>query len=212
MLFKAKRKKVFVIGRGKTGTTSIGKALATLGFRVGDQPTAELMLEDWAKRDFRNIVKYCNSADAFQDVPFSLNFTYQVMDYVFPGSKFILTIRNSSAEWYESLTRFHTKIVEKGRLPTAEDLKAHSYRQTGWLWRTQQLIYGIDEKTLYDRNIYTEHYEAHNEYVVEYFRYRPADLLILNLAQPGTMQRLCDFLGVNPTQEVVMPHLNKSSD
>ncbi len=90
---------------------------------------------DWAQRKFNNIVSYCKTADAFQDVPFSNDYTYQVMDYAFPNSKFILTVRNSSEEWYESLTQFHAKMIGKNRIPTADDLKQFSYRETGWVWR-----------------------------------------------------------------------------
>ena len=79
------QKKVFVIGRNKTGTTSMMVALKALGFTVGSQARAEMLLEDWAKRDFRRIVEYCKSADTFQDVPFSLDYTYVVLDYAFPN-------------------------------------------------------------------------------------------------------------------------------
>jgi len=93
--FRGPRQKIFVIGNNKTGTTSIGAALEALGFSLGNQADAELLMEDWAKRDFQRIVDYCETADAFQDVPFSLEFTYQVLDYAFPDSRFILTVRNS---------------------------------------------------------------------------------------------------------------------
>jgi hypothetical protein len=211
VLFRTKRKKVFVIGRNKTGTTSIGRALNKLGFKLGDQVKAELLMEDWALRDFAKIVKYCQKADAFQDVPFSLDYTYQIMDYAFPDSKFILTVRNSATEWYESLIRFHTKAVAKNRLPTADDLKDYPYRKPGWLWRQQQLIYGVDEDSLYDREIYIQHYKAHNKRVIEYFRHRPDDLLELNVADPNAMKSLCRFLGVK-AENFTMPHLNISKD
>lgn len=205
----APRFKVFCIGRNKTGTTSVGYALKDLGFRLGDQAKAELLVEDWAMRDFRRIIRYCRKANAFQDVPFSLPDTFKAMDEAFPGSKFILTVRDSAREWYESLTRFHTKIVGKGRLPTAGDLKCHHYRYKGFLWRSHQLVYGIDESTLYDFDIYTKHYEEHNRRVIEYFVSRPDDLLVLNLKDPSAMRKLCDFLGIDYSGHP-MPHLNKS--
>ena len=208
-MFRRKRTKIFVIGRNKTGTTSTGSALASFGFRIGNQVEAELLSEDWFKRDFHRIVKYCKNADAFQDVPFSRDYTYQILDYAFPGSKFILTVRNSPEEWYESLTRYHTKIVGKNRLPTEGDLKKFSYRSTGWLWRQQQIVYGIDETSLYDREIYINHYISHKHKILDYFRNRPEDLLVLNLSKPGAMKSLCKFLNITFTNQV-MPHLNKS--
>jgi len=196
---------VFGIGRNKTGTTSLALALENLGYRVGDQSAAEELMEDWAIRDFRRLIRYCRSADAFQDVPFSLDYTYQAVDVAFPGSRFVLTVRDSPEQWYESLTGFHTKIVGRGRLPTADDLRDFPYRHTGWLWRQQQLIYGADETTLYDRELYVEQYRRHNESVRDYFRHRPGDLLVLNLAQPSSARALYEFLDV-PYLGQAMPH------
>ncbi len=202
--------KVFVIGRNKTGTTSLAQVLVAMGYVLGDQARAELLLDHWARRDFHAIVDYCKQAEAFQDVPFSIDYTFQIVDYAFPGSKFILSIRNSAQEWYDSLTRFHTLLLGKGRLPTPDDLKQFPYRYPGWLWKAQQLVYGIDESTLYDPDIYMQHYEAHNEKVLDYFKHRPDKLLVLNVAEPTALQRLSDFLQ-RPIPLSHMPHLNRSA-
>src|SRR5262249_42052310 len=143
--------------------------------------------------------------------PFSLDYTYAALDQAFSGAKFILTVRSTSAEWYESLTRFHTKIVGKDRLPTVEDLKSYPYHRVGWLWRCHELIYGASEETVYDRELYIKQYETHCAGVVEYFRYRPEDLLILNLSEASAMDRLCEFVG-RPRNGLAMPHLNRSRD
>jgi hypothetical protein len=95
--------KIFVIGNNKTGTTSLSAALQALGYRMGRQATAELMMEDWGIRDFRRLIRYCHSADAFQDMPFSKQYTFQAMDAAFPGSKFILSVRDSDEQWYRSM-------------------------------------------------------------------------------------------------------------
>lgn len=43
-MFKSKfnKEKVFCIGYGKTGTTTIGKVLEDFGYDLGDQPTARV--------------------------------------------------------------------------------------------------------------------------------------------------------------------------
>ena len=209
MGFLKKKDKVFCIGQNKTGTTSVKEVLKRLGYRIGDQAKAELLIHDWAKRDFKKIVKFCHTADAFQDIPFSNDFTYEILDYAFPDSKFILTIRNSKDEWFESLKRFHTKLIGKGRLPTDDDLKAYSYRYKGWMWENMQLKYGIDETSLYNYEIYTDQYEKHNQRVMEYFKYRPDNLLVVNLAEEDAIERLYTFLGVSYDGSE-MPHLNQS--
>lgn len=210
MLFR-KKHKIFVIGRNKTGTTSLASALASAGYKVATQLPAELLVEDWVKRDFRSIIRFCRTADVFQDVPFSMAYTWQALDQAFPGSKFILTVRDSGEQWYESLTRFHTKLVGKNRLPTVEDLQQFPYVYPGWMWRQQQVVYGADEHTLYDRDKYIAHYEKHNADVREYFRFRPQDLLELNLADADAGSRLATFLAL-PASAISIPHLNKSTD
>ncbi len=89
------KQKIFCIGRNKTGTTSLHAALIEMGIVVGRQRHAELMIGDWSKRDFRRLISFCRTAQAFQDIPFSLPYTFQALDMAFPRSKFILTVRES---------------------------------------------------------------------------------------------------------------------
>ena len=201
--------KIFCVGQNKTGTTSIAEALSELGYTVGDQPAAELLIDDWSRRDFRSIVSYCESADAFQDIPFSLDYTYQAVDSAYPGSRFILTVRDSSDHWYESAVRFHTKMIGKNRIPTAADLKEFAYRRPGWLWEVMQLVYADPEDSLYDRDRLIRRHEEYNRRVIDYFRHRPNDFLVLNLSDPDSMKQLCAFLGKQYDSRV-MPHLNRT--
>ncbi|MFW6273111.1 MAG: sulfotransferase, partial [bacterium] len=134
--------KIFCIGLNKTGTTSLKMEMLELGFVTGDQRKAELLVEDWAKRDFSRLVKYCQTAQFFQDVPFSYPFTFIPMDQALPRSKFILTIRRSAEEWYHSLIQFHGKLWGNGNVPpTAEDLKNATYLYKGRPYRTRKLVH-----------------------------------------------------------------------
>lgn len=201
--------KIFCIGRNKTGTTSLEQALHGFGYRLGNQRQGELLLDDWARRDFRRIIELARSADAFQDIPFSLPFTYQALDGAFDGSKFILTVRNTPQDWFASVVSFHSAIVGKSVPPRLEELKAFAYVHPGWLWKSQQLTYGISEETLYNHEVYMRHYVMHNLNVVDYFRHRPGQLLVLKLEEPTAMERLCQFLGIEYSGQP-MPHLNRS--
>lgn len=207
--FRARRGKVFVIGSNKTGTTSLGVALKQLGFRLGNQLAAEKLLDDWAQRDFRRLIRYCRSADAFQDIPFSLDYTFQAMDAAFPGSKFILSVRDDATQWYQSLTRFHAKRRGLDRPPTAEELKADPYVWPGFMWHASQLMYGIDESSVWDEEKYKAFYVKHIDAVQDYFKHRPNDLLVINLAESESMKKLCVFLNV-PISKESMPKLNVS--
>jgi hypothetical protein len=207
--------KVFVIGRNKTGTTSLKEALTMLGYWVGNQRTAELLMEDWGKRDFRRLIRYCHSADAFQDVPFSYHYTFQALDAAFPGSKFILSVRGSADEWYQSVVRFHSMRLKKrtgeNRIPTLDDIRQDPYVYPGYLWRVRELV-GVTQGSTepYPENELKHYYERHNAIVQDYFRNRPNDLLVINVAESDSMRRLCEFLGHSDNQ-IEMPMLNKSS-
>jgi hypothetical protein len=198
--------KIFCVGSNKTGTTSLAAALQRLGFPLGEQAYGELLIDEWTERNFGPIVKFSGSAQAFQDIPFSLDDTYVALDQAYPGSKFILTVRNSAEEWYQSLVRFLTKLIGNGRRPTADDMKAFPYRYFGWIWQVHQAVYGIDEATLFDPQIYQANYLAHLAGVQRYFQGRD-DLLVLNLSESKSMDRLCRFLGVKG-RRMTMPHLN----
>lgn len=213
MLFK-KRPKVFCIGRNKTGTTSLAMALTSFGYRLAPQHKAELLTEDWARRSFGSLVKYCRKYEAFQDVPFSLDFSYIALDQAYPGSKFILSVRDSSEQWFSSMVRFTAKMIGVDRTPTAEDLANFQYRgetaRRGEIWMRHQLVYGATAETVFDRDLYIRHYEEYNRTVRQYFRHRPDDLLVLNLADSDSMERLCRFLDI-PFSGQTMPKENTTS-
>lgn len=209
--YNTKREKVFCIGRNKTGTTSLKVAMNEFGYQVGDQREAEKLHKEWAKRDFSGIINYCNSADFFQDIPFSLPYTYVILDHFFPKSKFILTLRDSAEEWYSSLTRFHSKLWGKNgkELPTKSDLQNATYIYKGWAWDGYRFNYNTPEDDLYKKDEMIEHYNTHNKNVIEYFRHRSEDLLILNLSEYNSIEKLKDFLGVN-SELTEIPWENKT--
>lgn len=201
--------KIFCVGSGKTGTTSLELFLKEMGFRMGDQARGELLVKDWALRNFEPIVALAHTAQAFQDVPFGLPLTFQAMDAAFPGSKFILSVRDDAEQWYTSLTRFHTALIGKGRLPTAEDLKDFPYRYKGWMFEVQTLVYGVSETKPYEKDRLIAAYDDHNRTIEEYFRYREDCFLKVNLSDAGVAQAIPKFLGV-PSSGRGMPHLNRS--
>lgn len=197
--FKVRNKaKVFCIGRNKTGTTSLKKAFQKLSFPVGNQRVAErLYMDHYFDGNFDPIIAYCNSAQVFQDMPFSAPTTFMHLDRAFPGSKFILTVRDNSEQWYNSITRFHTKKYGRnGKLPTVEDLKQATYIQKGAPYNLVRL-HGTPDNDPYNKEIMIAHYEKHNRDVKEYFRERKHDLLIINIAQPGAYIKFVNFLGLD---------------
>jgi hypothetical protein len=198
------RRKVFIIGRNKTGTTSIKHALHELGLVVAHQPAAERLLPAYEARDWERIVRYCRHGQAFQDFPFSYPETFKHIDAAFPGSLFVLSVRDSAEQWYESVTRFHAKRFGYGRIPTAEQLKRVTYRGIGgYLWRANRALYRSPENDPYHKPSLIRSYEEHNRSVREHFADR-GDLLVVNVAEPGAYIRFCEFLGERPVRETFL--------
>lgn len=204
--------KIFGIGANKTGTTSLKYAMKELGFTVGTQRTGENLVDDWAKRDFKRLIKYCRTAQFFQDAPFSYNFTYIVLDHAFKGSKFILTVRDSPEQWYDSVIRFQSKKYGKdGRIPTKEDLMEATYIYKGRPWHVNRLVSNTPENDPYNKEILIKRYVNHNEEVKRYFRHRPDDLLVLNVADDHAYTDLCKFLNVEKKRDT-FPWKNRTPD
>jgi hypothetical protein len=188
--------KFFCIGLNKTGTTSLQKEMLLQGFTVGNQRQAELLFDDWVKRDFKRIVRYCHTAEFFQDAPFSYPYTFIAVDQAFPGSKFILTVRDNAERWYDSLTRFHGKKWGNGNVPpTTEDLKNATYIDKGRPYRTRFLVHDVPENDPYKKDVHIDYYETHNKNVRDYFRHRPDDLLVINLKNTEDYGQFCRFIG-----------------
>ena len=74
---ETKKKKVFCIGENKTGTTSLFHTFTHLKYKIGQQRPAELLLDDYLNGNHEPIINYCNSAEFFQDIPFSKPKTYE---------------------------------------------------------------------------------------------------------------------------------------
>ena len=189
--------KYFCIGRNKTGTTSLKKAFENLGFIVGDQRAAELLTDrHYFNNDFEEIVKYCKSAQVFQDVPFSYPNTLKHVDSAYPGSKFILSVRDDAEQWYQSLTAFHSELLGNGEIPTVEALREAAYVKPGFMYNTVR-IHGTTDEDPYNKEKMITHYNRYNQSVIEYFSDRPEDLLLINLADEAGYQRFVEFIGVD---------------
>jgi hypothetical protein len=201
--------KVFCVGFPKTGTTSLEKALMGLGYRLGDQHEGELLVAAYAARNFKPIIEFCLTADAFQDAPFCLPFTYIPLEQSFPNAKFLLSVRDDSNQWYRSLVRFHGNVFAGGRIPVKEDLLKATYCYPGFVWESMRLVWNTPEDDIYHKPTLISHYERHNADVRDYFR-RKSNLLEINVSDKGAYRRLCQFLGREPVGKD-FPWVNASS-
>lgn len=193
--------KIFCIGRNKTGTTSLKKAFQDLGFIVGHQRTAERLIRDYKVGNFEPIFQYCKSAQVFQDVPFSYSKTFKHLDKAYPNSKFILSVRDSPEQWYNSVIKFHAKLFGNGKTPTAEQLKNSNYVWRGWIWESNRINFNSPEYNPYNKESLIENYLNHNMEVLDYFKDRPNDLLVINLSEEGSYQKFIEFIDVKSSKK-----------
>ena len=211
MLFKNKKPKIFSIGLNKTGTTTLEKILKDFNYKLGNQIRGELLFNDWYRRDFKSTISLSKTADAFQDAPFSFPFTFIALDQYFPNSKFILTVRDSPEQWYNSLIKFHSKLWADGiNPPTSLDLKNAKYRYKGFAYEVHKLIFKTPDEDLYNKEILLDYYNNHNYQVIEYFRSRPEKLLVINVSTDNDYLRLCEFLKKKPLHKT-FPWENKTA-
>lgn len=192
------KKKIFCIGLNKTGTTSLKKTFKDLDFIVGNQRRAAKLLDDYIDGNFESIIQYCTSAQVFQDSPFSFPETFKYLDMAYPNSKFILAIRNSPEQWYNSLVKFHSKFYGEGKVPTADDLKnTKRYVKEGRPWKVNQRVFKSPKDDPYNKKSLIKFYIDYNAAVKEYFNDRPEDLIVINVSKKNDYQNLMSFLDID---------------
>lgn len=192
-VYRMSRPKVFGIGMNRTGTSSLGRALSWLNYKTTDALSAganmtsldyfDLDSSKWINR-ITCVEKYLAYLDAFIGCPWM--YVYKELDRRFAGSQFILTIRASS------------RIV-------AESEMAH-WKQLGL-----DKKYKAETGKEMEMEMFIDRYEEHNREVMEYFKGRGDDFLVLCLEEEGSegsWNRLCTFLGGLAVPDLPFPHLN----
>jgi hypothetical protein len=175
--------KVFGIGFHKTATTSLATALNHLGYRVTGPDGVDN--PNIANEVHQIAFDLADKFDAFQDNPWPI--LYKELDARYPGSKFVLTVRPAE-DWIKSMVNhFNEKET-----PMRE-------------W-----IYGVGHPKG-NESVYLSRYNRHNSEVIEYFRSRPEDLLVLHITAGDGWEKLCPFLGT-PIPAVPFPRANRASD
>jgi hypothetical protein len=190
------RQKYFCIGLNKTGTTSLKKAFQDLGFKVGNQRKAERLLGDIKSKNYSTLLKYCDTSEVFQDVPFSFFDIYRVLYDKYPDAKFILTVRDSPEQWVDSITKFHAKKFSSNSVASAHELKATNYVWSGWIWEAMEYNFKISDEDPYNRENLKEKYIKYNEEVKQFFG-TSKNFIELNLSKEESYQKFINFVGID---------------
>jgi Sulfotransferase domain len=178
--------KIFGIGLNKTATHSLCKGLRILNFKSlhywspkHKKLIAKIMLDNKVngRVPFHGLDEYDAYTDFFIE---STTNIYQELDEAYPGSRFILTVRELDS-WLSSREKH---VLANRNNP---DYKG------AWL--------------TIDKRGWTEQWRSHNHNVKEYFKNRPGDLLMIDICKGEGWDKLCPFLNV-PIPDDPFPHEN----
>jgi len=199
--------KIFCIGYNKTGSTSLYHSILNLGFR-GDLSTmgeGELLMYDVSEGNVNNVIDWIkkrNDVDLFKDVPFSLPHVWKSLYEKYPNAIYILSERDSSEQWYNSIYKFHTLGFGFSPNPTWDEVSKPDYRYLrednsgGFMYDYMSYTYGKDGLP-YDKDKLISSYEAHNKEVKEFFKDKN-NFISINVSNDNDYLKLCSFLGKNP--------------
>lgn len=163
--------KIFGIGLNKTGTSSLHHALERLGYvslHYAGPKRAALIKR--AINEGKPLLHYIDPRyDAFSDTP--VTYYFDLADVQYPGSRFILTVRDLDA-WLDSRRRH----VERNQ-----------QRKAAGEYHGKFLNVTPDD--------WTREYRRHERRVLSYFAERPNDLLVFDVTGGDGWEPLCAFLG-----------------
>jgi hypothetical protein len=183
--------KVFGLGLSKTGTSSLTEALNLLGVPAVHYPHDERTYRELRAGNYRlSILEGFQAASDIAVAPF-----YAQLDRAFPGSKFILTVRESES-WLRSC-EMHWRLLMQWWENFPEFKRFHEFASAA--------TYGTIE---FSRERFSFVYDTHARNVREYFRERPGDLLVIDICAGEGWEKLCPFLGL-ATPARPFPHANE---
>jgi hypothetical protein len=179
------KKKIFAIGFNKSGTQSLHSLFTSLGL-------LSYHGEKWRSCDD---LKLLRSYEAFSDdIPENL----PKLDNIFPGSRFILQVRELESWIYSRLAHIERQKQNNINYNTRPEWDNTVFAIKSWI---------------VGRN-------AYHLYVLTYFSERPTDLLVVNFIRDSrAATKIGNFLGypskfdkpkknVNPAREIPVKHIN----
>lgn len=215
--------KCFGIGCNKTGTTTLDFLMRWVyGYRSDqrliERSTAIQVLDG----NFFHLSSLMEHLDFHQDVPCSLGNIYELLDVLFPRSKFILTVREED-KWFSSF--FHQYYY-----PAIYPLLAHQYVGVmtadhyvfpsyllrwfvnEWGRQIQSLRLEVIERhgsvppanvlkeQIMTDSLFPQHcidsYMQRNADIERYFSDKQGKLLVVDVSSPDILDKISSFLGV----------------
>lgn len=184
------KNKIFCIGLGRTGTTTLSACLSELGYKhFGWTSRNHKLRSDLGFLSFLDTTSFINSIKDFDSVDdYPIPLIFEEIYTVYPDAKFIFTVRESAHQWATSIiNEFNRKKINHGEN----------------LWYGGLLI----SDNRYDKLI--DFYNQHYDRVKNFFRDK-SNFLELCWERGDGWSELCNFLNKEiPSKS--LPHLNKSN-
>jgi len=186
-------KKVFGIGLSRTGTRSLTKGLQILGYNVAHYPDDEDTYTEISNGQCDlTILRLLDGLTDITTVPF-----YKQFDKMYPGSKFILTVRSDMDAWLQSCENHY---FNRPAFQTEKDPDDEVHYQIRQFLRAA--VYGTYS---FNPDRYRWVYEHHVQDVKHHFRDRPEDLLVMDISEGDGFEKLAPFLN-RPIPAEPYPH------
>jgi Sulfotransferase domain len=187
--------KVFGLGLSKTGTASLGEALNMLGINSIHWPHDQKTYDDLRNGNYR--LSILQEYQGIVDIPVAPY--YAQLDRIYPGSKFILTVRDKDS-WIRS-AEVHWRL----KMETSDGKSPEKDLELEFAEFISACVYGTIK---FNRDRFLHVYDTHLRNVCDYFENRPKDFLIMDICGGDGWEKLCHFLGYS-VPKTRFPHANR---
>lgn len=183
--------KIIGIGLPKTGTSSLNVALNNNGvpsIHFGDPECDEVR-----EKIYQGVYKF-DLFEKYRCITNAFEMLFPQLDTEYPGSKFIYTIFDKLI-WMKSV-REHWEGMLSNKV--SKPMQVHHHLITFGTY-------------LFSEDRFSFVYDMHAQMVSNYFKERPADLLVLDLSKNNNwVAETCSFLDT-PMIDPTLVHTNKKS-
>lgn len=189
---KVKKPKVFGVGLSRTATRSLTGALQIIGYDTVHYPTDQATYDALTAGRYRlSLLDHYDGITDITAAPFFAQF-----DQAYPGSKFILTVREKEG-WLRSCENHWDNAPSSSDTHDPDLLQRFNVRRF-----FRAATYGCHE---FSRERFSWVYDQHVKNVLDYFKDRPDQLLVLNVCSGEGFEKLAPFLGLD-TPCLPFPH------
>lgn len=183
--------KIIGLGLSKTGTSSLSDALSMLKIPTIHYPYDEVTLAQLKAADYQ--LTLFNKYRAVVDIPLIPFFPQ--FDHLYPGTKFILTLRDIN-DWLVSIEK-HWELMMVWQENTPAFKTFHEFVSIA--------VFGCLK---FQKERFKYIYEKHTAHVLDYFKDRQNDLLVMDICKGDGWAKLCPFLNL-AEPEISFPHANE---